>query len=256
LIGTGANVPPTVNLGRIALAVSPASSNTVYAGIANSNLTSLLGLFKTTDGRRNWSRLNRPDYCTPQCFYNNVLRMNPTNPNVVVAGGVSIFRSLDSGTTWVTLASTSNGYFPHTDHHALVFSSDGARLYDGNDGGMYSTLISPSGTTYAWTDLNATLAITEFSSNISIHPSDPNIAIAGTQDNGTLAYSGNLAWDHVMGGDGGFTAIDGVVPTIWYGTENLVTNSYMTPYTLSGVSGLTNTFLNSTLLTGKAPNWN
>src|SRR5206468_6727256 len=68
-----------------------------------------------------------------------------------------------------------------------------------------------------WNNLNATLAITEFSTNVSIHPSDPRIAYAGTQDNGTQMYRGNLAWEQVAGGDGGMTAIDFAIPSIWYG---------------------------------------
>jgi uncharacterized protein (TIGR03437 family) len=104
----------------------------------------------------------------------------------------------------------------HTDHHALAFSSDGSRLYDGNDGGVFSTA-NLSSSTPIWANLNATLAITEFSSNISIHPSNPQIAYAGTQDNGTQLYSGNLIWDQVVYGDGGWTAIDPAVPGIWYG---------------------------------------
>src|SRR5205807_2022024 len=95
----------------------------------------------------------------------------------------------------------------------------GSVLYAGSDGGVYSSsnFTSANSGAVLWNNLNATLAITEFATNISIHPSDPRIAYAGTQDNGTQMYRGNLAWEQVAGGDGGMTAIDPAIPSIWYG---------------------------------------
>jgi uncharacterized protein (TIGR03437 family) len=208
---------PATNVGRISLALAPSSPDTIFAGIQNSASSALLGLYKTTDGGQSWNRLiTAPDYCKPQCSYNNVIRVHPADPNVVVAAGLPPYRSLDGGVTWADIAVGADGLAAHTDHHALAFTADGSRLYDGNDGGVFSTasLSSPSP---VWENLNATLAITEFSTNVSIHPTDPNQAYGGTQDNGTQFYSGNLAWDQVVGGDGGATAIDPALPSIWYG---------------------------------------
>jgi uncharacterized protein (TIGR03437 family) len=228
--GTAPAILPAANVGRITLALAPSSPNTIYAGIASSTASSLLGLFKTTDGGQTWNRLAAPDYCNPQCFYDNVVRVHPTNPNVVVAAGLPPYRSLDGGTTWTNIAVGPDGLAAHTDHHALAFAADGSRLYDGSDGGVFSTASFASASP-AWKNLNATLAITEFSTNIAIHPDDPKRAYGGTQDNGTQLYSGNLAWDEVVGGDGGATAIDPAVPSIWYG-------AFQGPqvYRLSGVT--------------------
>src|SRR5205823_11355929 len=123
-------------------------------------------------------------------------RVHPANSNIVVAAGLPPYRSLDGGLTWFNAAVGSDGLVSHTDHHALAFSADGTRLYDGNDGGVFSTS-NLNSTPVAWANLNATLAITEFSTNVAIHPSDPQIAYAGTQDNGTQLYHGSLAWDQV-----------------------------------------------------------
>jgi len=214
--GPGITAFPTANVGRIALALAPSSPNTLYAGVQISTSGSLLGMYKTTDGAQTWGRLLTPDYCTPQCFYNNVIRVNPANPNLVVAGGLPPWRSTDGGVTWTNIAIGSTGLTAHTDHHALAFSSDGSVLYDGDDGGVFRTS-NLSAASPAWTNLNATLNITEFSSNVSIHPTDPHIAFGGTQDNGTQGYTGGPAWDQYVGGDGGSTAIDPAIPSIWYG---------------------------------------
>src|SRR5260370_15079810 len=162
------------------------------------------------------------------------MRGHATTRNYVGAGGLPPYRSSGGGLSWTNLFSGSNGLFAHTDHHALAFSSDGSRLYDGDDGGAYSTT-TLNGAPGPWANLNATLAITEFSSNVSIHPSDPTIAFGGTQDNGTQSYTGNLAWDQTVGGDGGWTQIDFAVPAIFYGSFQGIQ-----PYRLSSVASLAN----------------
>ena len=55
-------------------------------------------------------------------------------------------------------------------------------FYVGNDGGIYKTTNGGS----TWVTLNTTLSITQFYSGISLHPTNPDIAMGGTQDNGTL----------------------------------------------------------------------
>src|SRR5437016_4341626 len=131
--GTGATALPTTNLGRIAIGLAPSNPNTLYIGIQNTSgalFDTLLGMFKSTDGAQTWTRVFSPDYCAPQCSYNNIIRVHPANPNIVVAAGLPPWRSFDGGLSWVNLASGSNGLFAHTDHHALAFTRDGARLYD------------------------------------------------------------------------------------------------------------------------------
>jgi photosystem II stability/assembly factor-like uncharacterized protein len=217
--GTGVNVLNLTNAGRIVLAMAPSSSTTLYAGIANSNTGGLVGFFKTTDGGANWTRLtSTPDYCTPICSYANVIVVQPTNPNVVFAGGAfttTLVRSLNGGTTWATLQSAQNFGFLHADMHALSFFPDGNTLYLGNDGGAYvTTQITASNPSF--TALNSTLGLTQFYPGLSIHPTNARIAIGGTQDNGTVIYSGALTWNDVVCGDGGYTAIDFITPATMY----------------------------------------
>jgi photosystem II stability/assembly factor-like uncharacterized protein len=213
--GTGSNVLPSTNLGRIEIAISPSSPSTLYAGIANSTDGSLLGLFKTVDGGANWTALlGAPDYCNPQCGYDNVIRVHPTNPDIVVAGGIHIYRSLDGGNSWSDIRVGANGVRVHVDHHALAFSSDGSVLYVGNDGGCWRTT-DLSGSV-AWTNLNATLAITQFDPGLSVHPTNPAIAFAGGPDNGTSMFNGSLTWPQVVCLDGGWTALDPLTPSNVY----------------------------------------
>jgi hypothetical protein len=115
----------------------------------------------------------------------------------------------------VTLQSAQNFGFVHADMHALTFFPDGNTLYLGNDGGAYVTT-DITGPNPSFTSLNNTLGLTQYYPGISIHPTNPAIALGGTQDNGTLLYSGQLTWNDVLCGDGGYTAIDSGNPSTMY----------------------------------------
>src|SRR5260370_31071415 len=147
------------------------------------------------------------------------IRVHPKNPDIVFAfGSLTMDRTLNGGGTWSALTHIGpNGVEIHVDEHYLAFTSDGTKLYVGNDGGMYSTTdISAPANQVNWTELNDTLSITQFYPGISIHPSNANISFGGAQDNGTQRYGGTLSWNNVTCGDGGFTAIDPAIPTIAY----------------------------------------
>jgi uncharacterized protein (TIGR03437 family) len=213
LSGTGGDVLPTKNVGRISLAIAPSNTQVLYAAIQDTSIANfgmLLGTYKSVDGGQSWTQLTMPNFCSTQCWYDLVLRVNPANPDIVYAGGISLWGTIDGGATWRPI----NGNFTplHVDHHALAFSADGSRLYDGDDGGVWMTT-DVTGFPNTWNNLNSSFAIAQFSPGFSINPTDANIAYAGTQDNSTMRYSGRLAWDEVACGDGGWTVIDPSSPT-------------------------------------------
>lgn len=215
---TGASVPNGSAIGRVELVNSGTTANAAYAVIANpigGSGATLNGIYKTSDGGQHWAKLFAPDFCQPQCWYNLTFQQHPSDPTILVAGGVTMYRSINAGSTWSNLPSNgSGGNTPHVDHHALQFTQDGLRLYDGNDGGVWSTEnISGIAT---WKNLNATLSLTQYYPNLSIHPTDPTIALAGSQDNGTHLYQNNPRWTRVISGDGGWTAIDPASPNVAY----------------------------------------
>src|SRR5205823_5297122 len=92
----------------------------------------------------------------------------------------------------------------HEDDHVIVVSRANRNIvFTGSDGGIWrsdNALAAQVG----WTSLNQTLSLTQFQS-VALHPTDPNILLGGTQDNGTERYNGNPAWFHSADGDGGFT---------------------------------------------------
>ncbi|HEV8596213.1 MAG TPA: hypothetical protein VGR23_00715 [Candidatus Dormibacteraeota bacterium] len=209
-------------------------------------------IFKSTDDGASWavtptgSGLDEVlGYCGTQCFYDNVVEVDPTNPDIVFAGGSfgynmsppsgGIFRSDDGGSTWKNL-----GWNMHPDYHAFAFDPNNtANVLVGNDGGVwYST--SRGGRNVAgdplsavtWQNLNGTvvpntagvtdrsnLQITQFTS-VGVVPTTLVAAGAqsermwgGNQDNGTLRKSVNSAtWFDLASGDGGQVMIDQTDP--------------------------------------------
>ncbi len=230
LNGESSNGLPTSNIGFAAMAISPSSPSTLYAGIADDSTSSytLLGFFKTVDGGLTWAQMpNTPDYCAPnRCGSRHFIRVHPTNPNVVFAGGnggyqpigppyTPIWRTLDGGTTWKEISVGANQVTVFPDPMSVAFSSDGTKLYFGSDGGVYSTsdVLAYS---INWADLNSNLAIVSFSPGLSINPTDVNLAFAGATEGGTVKYTGGLDWSGLTCGDGAQTAIDPTNPNTIY----------------------------------------
>jgi hypothetical protein len=109
---------------------------------------------------------------------------------------------------------------PHVDQHAMAFAklpNGRVRLYLGNDGGIWRT-DDAEASTITWTNINnPRLQLAQFYPSLSVHPSNPSFAFAGTQDNGSLIYSGSVNWiDNDRCGDGGWTLIDPVTPSTVY----------------------------------------
>lgn len=206
--------------GRITLAMAPSDHKTMYASISDSSTFGLLGIYKTTDGGVSWSQMkSAPNYMGGQGWYDQVLIVNPTNANIVFAGGQYAYggsspngfiASTDGGTSW-----TEIGNPIHPDHHAAAFDAAG-RLVEGNDGGVFR-LDTANNINSNWTNLNSNLNITQFT-GIALHPTNVSIAYGGSQDNGTEKYTGSTVWNAVQGGDGGFVRVDPNNPNTVYHT--------------------------------------
>ncbi|HET9698071.1 MAG TPA: hypothetical protein VFP40_14455, partial [Terriglobales bacterium] len=200
---------------RTRVSVSTLNPQTVYAVLADGNDSNVLGgMFRSSDAGVTWQPITVPNFCGPQCGWDMVVSVSPVDPNIVWVGGAagldSLLRSSDGGLTWTR---ANNNI--HVDHHALTFSTDGTRLYGGNDGGIYSTEDVQTGTV-VWKNLNGTIQVTQFYAGLGLHPTDPDLAIGGTQDNGTSFYSGSLNWTFIYGGDTGAGVISATDPSTLY----------------------------------------
>jgi hypothetical protein len=234
---TAVSLPAQSSMGRIDLGIAPSdtSGNTVYASIADASTASEqnLGVFVTTNGGTSWTQTGAPDICQHQCWYDNVVKVDPNNKSIAFFGGAAVrdssgnfswvVRTENGGTSWSSvipnLPAGSAG-LPHVDNHAIALvklSTGKVRMYLGNDGGIWRT-DDAEGTPITWINLNnPSLTLTQFYPSISINASSPAIAFGGTQDNGSQNYSGGINWiDNNTCGDGTGTAIDVLIPSSVY----------------------------------------
>jgi hypothetical protein len=203
------------------------------------------GIWQSTNSGASWTQMSDSgilncgdsDGCgVQQGFYNLELLAVPngTSATDLYAGAINLYKcSINasnptcSGVPFVNLTHVY-GCDPlsalahvHPDQHALAYTipSSGADLmYFANDGGIYRALNGFTGLstgscsgTNQFDDLNQNLgSMTQFVS-FSQHATDPNTIIGGTQDNGspaTVTATTSSSWGNVLGGDGGYNAID------------------------------------------------
>lgn len=215
---------PDSGFGRIAIALSPSSSNVIYALYVNNVERGFHGLYRSVNGGQSWAlRAVKPNLLgwdprgkdtDGQGHYDLVLAVQPDNPDIVYAGGVNLWKSLNGGETWTLKAHWYGGgdaAFVHADHHALEFHpSDPLTLYSGNDGGLHRS--TDGGTT--WTDHSNGLAIHQVY-RMGIASKNPEEVIVGNQDNGSdLRLDG--AWKSIFGADGMECNFDPIDNTIMY----------------------------------------
>jgi hypothetical protein len=161
-----------------------------------------------------WTKITTlPAVSTGQAWYDWYVAATPNNQNEVYLGEISGFRGNLSGVTWTWTPIVTNGNNSiHPDQHCLTFAPNNTNvIYAGNDGGIYRS--ANKGAT--WTALCKGLGITE----IEYMASNPNTwqwLLAGTQDNGTIRFTGSMVWDHSAGGDGGDCGVNQLTPTLCY----------------------------------------
>jgi photosystem II stability/assembly factor-like uncharacterized protein len=122
---------PTVDMGRIGLAVSPVDPNVVYATIEAADGKG--GIFQSEDRGANWERRNEFD--AGALYYSRVV-CDPKNVDRIFVMNVSLRESLDGGKTLHKINETNH----HGDNHALwIDPSNTKHWLLGSDGGMYET---------------------------------------------------------------------------------------------------------------------
>lgn len=199
------------DVGRIAFATTPSNPNVIYAVcVSRKSLGTFHSLWLSTDGGNNWEMVNdgtkTKNYFDfhyagtgedGQALYDLAIAVSPTNPQEVYIAGVNIWKSTDGGKNFTLNAEWTGAFGPfvHADHHMLKFSPEG-KLYSANDGGLNYTTNGGAD----WNDISDGLEVTQFY-RMAVDPSNSNIMIAGTQDNGTHRMVGDK-WFNILGGDG------------------------------------------------------
>jgi photosystem II stability/assembly factor-like uncharacterized protein len=206
-------LPDPVPSTRVALAVSPASPDVVYAVAGGPN--GFAGLSRSDDAGQSFVlRSISPNIlgASPlgadnlsHAWYDLTVAVDPTNADRVYVGGINIWASADGGRNWTLSAywqEALSAHYPyvHPDIHRLVMER--GRVYAATDGGLWIL----GGSNPTWTARNKGLTITEVF-NVCAGPGSSGKIMYGAQDNGTNVLMGELAAE-VWGGDGTICQID------------------------------------------------
>jgi photosystem II stability/assembly factor-like uncharacterized protein len=219
--------------GRVELAYSVKNPDIVYASVEATHGE----IWRSTDGGKSYRRRAtlQPDgepapYLGDQGWYDNVIWCgDPTDEDLVVVGGINLWKSTDGGDTLAEISTWWHPQSVHADHHAIVSHPDydgvsNRTVLFGNDGGLFAAndlevVGSEAQPPYldGWVELVNNFGVTQFYGGAG-NASSGKI-VGGAQDNGTICFdpaTGTEQWTTIFGGDGGWCAAD-PDPNVFYG---------------------------------------
>ncbi|HEY9281903.1 MAG TPA: hypothetical protein VIP46_00465 [Pyrinomonadaceae bacterium] len=203
---------PTVDMGRIGLAISPVDSNVIYATVEAADRRG--GIYRSSDRGGSWERRN--DYDTTAMYYGEIFA-DPKDVDRIYLPNVFMMVSDDGGRTLRRLGERSK----HVDNHVIWINPANTNHYFvGSDGGLYESY--DRGATWIF---KQNLPVTQFY-DVAVDNQAPFYNVyGGTQDNfsvggpsRTRSASGitNADWFVTQGGDGFRTQVDPTDPNIVY----------------------------------------
>ena len=203
---------PTVDMGGMGLAISPANPDVVYLSVEAADKQG--GFFRSTNRGASWEKMS--DVHSKGQYFNEIY-CDPKNVDKIYLMDVYSKVTLDAGKTWKNIGQSNR----HVDDHAMwIEPNDPQHFLIGGDGGIYETF--DGGTNWLF---KANLPITQFY-RVNVDNDLPFYNVfGGTQDNQsmggpsrTISADGilNSDWFMTNGGDGFWTAVDPTNPNIVY----------------------------------------
>ncbi len=203
---------PSVDMGRIGLAVAPSEPRTVYAIVEAAEGKG--GIFRSQDRGATWEKRNSYD---EQGQYYGQIIVDPKNADRIYVMNVMIMVSDDGGKSLRPQVSRAK----HVDNHALwIDPKDTNYLLNGCDGGLYESY--DRGATWVFFP---NLPLMQFY-DVAVDNAKPFYNVyGGTQDNNSLGGPSrtrssigitNADWIVTAGGDGFVSQVDPEDPDTVY----------------------------------------
>lgn len=220
---------PSVITGKIALHISPANPNMVFASVGRAPDTSdPFGLYVSTNEGATWTlRVNAgaanamsTNTALNQGWYAHDISASPTNTDTVYWCEMDFYRSSNNGTSFsrmtfwnqwninfTTVGATAEGTantYVHADIHRIYISPFNQNtLWLCTDGGVFRS--TDRGATYI--GCNGGMQTAQIYPSMGQSMQDPNFLIAGMQDNEAFVYSGSPGCRRIGNLGDGFHAV-------------------------------------------------
>lgn len=203
---------PSVELGRIGLAISPANPEIIYAIVEAANRKG--GFFASTNRGASWEK--RSSHVTSGNYYQEIIA-DPVDENTVYSMDTWMSVTHDGGKSFKRVGEDTK----HVDNHCMWINPNNNKHWVvGCDGGIYETFDAAK----TW-DFKKNLPVTQFY-KVALDNDYPFYNIyGGTQDNFSLGGPSrvltnhgirNSEWFITNGGDGFESQIDPKNPNIVY----------------------------------------
>ena len=197
--------------GKMAIAVSRADSDWVYALVESDTYAEKGGLFLSTNAGSSWSRVSGDHRLIQRAWYYIEVFPDPQNKEKVNVLNASYLQSKDAGKTW----SRIDAY--HGDYHDLWINPNNPNnMAVADDGGVSITFDGGEN----WTDQKNMPTAQMY--RVAVDDLWPYNLYAGQQDNSSVRIaslalgSGGIDhrnWDSAAGGESAFLAFDPKNPT-------------------------------------------
>ena len=197
--------------GKMAIAVSPANSQTVYSLIESDSQQEKGGLFVSKDAGSSWSRVSGDHRLIQRAWYYIEIALDPNNEDVVYVMSASTYKSIDGGQSWERIPSA------HGDYHDLWINPQNAsNMILTSDGG--SEITFDAGAHWSRIDHLPTAQFYRINTD-NLYPYN---IYGGQQDNSSVKIasigigSGGIGvqhWSSSAGGESAFLAFDPDRPT-------------------------------------------
>ena len=157
-------------------------------------------LYASTDGAESWTQL-QPDEPLPTVPYNewtSLVALQPGKPNVIFAGGRSLYRSTNGGRRFLATKGS------HVDHHQIVFHPKDPKIcFVSTDGGVYRSKDEGKN----WNFRSEGLFASQFYS-LGVSQGEEFLLGGATQDEEIVVTEEPPEWKVANDGEGGFFIVD------------------------------------------------
>ena len=220
-------------LGKMAIAVSRANPEKVYAVIESDTEKEQGGLFVSDDAGKSWNKVSSNHELVQRAWYYIEVFPDTQDENTVYVMSASALRSIDGGKTWDHIYTQHGDYHdvwinPHNSKNIAV-SDDGGTSISFNGGKTFSLITNNMPTAQIY--------------RVNVDNNFPYRIYGGQQDNTSVRIEslalgkwgiGERNWDYSAGGESAFLAFNPDDPKLVLGGSYLGTIEALQPHAHAG----------------------